>query len=313
LAELPELTVYVEALRPRVLGRELESVRLEHIFFLRTAEPPLAMFEGRHVRAVERIGKRIALEAEGELFLVFHLMLTGRMRWRERGAAVPRKLGLAALDFPSGSLVVTEFGSQKRASLHCVEGQEGLDALLPLGIDALAADESSFATALTAENHTLKRALTDQRLIAGIGNTYSDEILHRARMSPYKLTQQMSASEIADLYRAMTETLGEWTDTLRAEAGNGFPEKADAIRPDRAVHGRFRQPCPVCGSPVQRISYARGECNYCPTCQTDGRLLADRSLSRLLKDDWPKSVDELEESRASASKSHKKEESNGVG
>lgn len=297
MAELPELTVYVEALEPRVVASPLEAARVRHPFFLRSADPPLESAEGRVVRGVTRRGKRIVVELEGDVYLVFHLMLTGRMRWRKRGVGIPAKHGLAAFDFPTGSLLVTEYGSQKRASLHLVAGPVELDALLPEGLDPLTADLTTFAAALKRENHTLKRALTDQRLIAGIGNTYSDEILHRARLSPFKQTSQLSPAETEGLWRATTEILTEWLDVLRAEAGDGFPERADAIRADRAVHGRYREPCPVCGSPVQRIAFTRGECNYCATCQTAGRLFADRSLSRLLKDDWPRTIEELESRR----------------
>jgi formamidopyrimidine-DNA glycosylase len=293
--ELPELTVYAEALRPRVVGRELQSARVRHPFFVRTAEPPLSSIEGSVVVAVDRRGKRIVIELEGERYLIMHLMLAGRLRWREQGASIPGKAGLAAFDFPNGTLLVTEHGSQKRASLHLIEGADTLSRLLPDGIDPLSAAPDEFRAAITAENHTLKRALTDQRLIAGIGNTYSDEILHRARLSPFRQTGQLSDDELEGLRRATRETLEHWIDVLRTEAGDSFPEKVDAIRPDRAVHGRHRQPCPVCGAPVQRIVYARGECNYCARCQTGGKVLSDRAMSRLLKDDWPSTIDELEE------------------
>ncbi len=288
----------MEALRPLIVGERLESARIQHVFFLRSAEPPIGELEGRTVESVERCGKRIVVRLEHDLYMAFHLMLTGRLRWRDRAAPIPRKVGLGAFDFPNGTLLVTEYGSRKRASLHLAAGRDALARLLPPGIDPLEAELSAFAEALTRENHTLKRALTDQRLIAGIGNTYSDEILHRARLSPFKLTRQLSDADLSELFRSTRAILTEWLEVLRDEAGEGFPEKADALRPDRAVHGKYGEPCPECGSPVQRISFARGECNYCATCQTGGKLLADRSLSRLLKEDWPSTIEELEERRA---------------
>jgi formamidopyrimidine-DNA glycosylase len=296
--ELPDVTVYVEALARRVVGEPLERVRLASPFLLRSVEPPLAAAEGRRILGVRRLGKRIVLELEGGLFLVLHLMIAGRLRWRDRGiqgpAKVPGRNGLAAFDFPSGTLLLTEAGSKKRASLHVVRGEAGLAAHDPGGLEVLEADLAAFRAALARESHTLKRALTDPHLVSGIGNAYSDEILHRARLSPFKLTGSLSPEEAERLYRAAREVLVEWTERSRREAGEGFPEKVTAFRPGMAVHGRYRQPCPVCGAPVQRILYAENEADYCPRCQTGGKLLADRVLSRLLKDDWPRTLEELE-------------------
>ncbi len=294
MPELPDVELYRECLTARIVGHTLERVQLASPFLLRTVEPPLDRALGRTVVAVRRLGKRVVIALEGELFLVFHLMIAGRLRWRPRGAPVPRKVGLAAFEFSSGTLLVTEASSRKRASLHVVAGEDGLRALDPGGIEALESDLAAFRAALLAENHTLKRALTDPRLFSGIGNAYSDEILHRARLSPIALTTQLHEAEIARLYDATQVTLRDWLDRLRAETGTGFPEHVTAFRETMAVHGRYRKPCPDCGAPVQRIAYAENETNYCARCQTGGRLLADRALSRLLKQDWPRTLEELE-------------------
>jgi formamidopyrimidine-DNA glycosylase len=292
--ELPDVTVYVESLRPRVVGRPIERARIASPFLLRSVDPPVSAVEGRNVRSVERLGKRIVLGTDGDLFLVLHLMIAGRLRWRDRGVKVPRKYGLAAFDFPNGSLLLTEMGARKRASLHVVRGREALRAHDPGGIDVLAADLAGFRAALTRGNHTLKRALTDPRALSGIGNAYSDEILHRARLSPLRWTSRLTDDEVARLHEATRSTLREWIDRLRAEAGDRFPEKVTAFHPQMAVHGRYRQPCPDCGAPVQRIVYAENETNYCARCQTGGKVLADRALSQLLKRDWPKTLEEWE-------------------
>jgi len=294
MPELPDVELYRECLTARIVGHTLERVQLASPFLLRTVEPPLDRALGRTVVAVRRLGKRVVIALEGELFLVFHLMIAGRLRWRPRGAPIPRKVGLAAFEFSSGTLLVTEASSRKRASLHVVAGEDGLRALDPGGIEVLASDLAAFRAALLAENHTLKRALTDPRLFSGIGNAYSDEILHRARLSPIALTTQLDEAEIARLYDATQVTLRDWLDRLRAETGTGFPEHVTAFRETMAVHGRYRKPCPDCGAPVQRIAYAENETNYCARCQTGGRLLADRALSRLLKQDWPRTLEELE-------------------
>jgi len=295
MPELPDVTVYVEALAARVAGVALERVRVASPSLLRTYEPPLRAAEGRHVVGVERLGKRIVLALEGELFLSVHLMIAGRLRWRDAGVKIPKKVGLAAFDFPSGSLLLTEASPKKRAALHVLAGRTALEALDAGGIDVLSSTPESFGAALTLENHTLKRALTDPRLFSGIGNAYSDEILHRARMSPVTLTSRLTDDEIAHLHAATLATLGDWIERTRRETGDGFPEKVTAFREGMAVHGRAGSPCPVCGTPVQRIAYADNETNYCPTCQTKGKLLADRALSRLLREDWPKTLEELEE------------------
>ncbi|TMA81690.1 MAG: formamidopyrimidine-DNA glycosylase [Deltaproteobacteria bacterium] len=294
MPELPDVELYRECLTARIVGHTLERVQLASPFLLRTVEPPLDRALGRTVVAVRRLGKRVVIALEGELFLVFHLMIAGRLRWRPRGAPIPRKVGLAAFEFSSGTLLVTEASSRKRASLHVVAGEDGLRALDPGGIEVLASDLAAFRAALLAENHTLKRALSDPRLFSGIGNAYSDEILHRARLSPIALTTQLDEAEIARLYDATQVTLRDWLDRLRAETGTGFPEHVTAFRETMAVHGRYRKPCPDCGAPVQRIAYAENETNYCARCQTGGRLLADRALSRLLKQDWPRTLEELE-------------------
>jgi len=292
MPELPDIALYLHALTPRVVGRRLERVRVASPFVLRTADPPVADLAGREVRDVRRLGKRIVLGFEGDYFAVLHLMIAGRLHWKAAGAAVPRRSGLAAFDFPNGALLLTEAGTKHRASLHVVHGATALAAHDPGGLDILGATLAQFRAALTRESHTLKQALTDPRLLDGIGNAYSDEILHAARLSPLRLTTQVGDAEIERLFRAAQQTLTGWLERLRAETGEAFPEKVTAFREGMAVHGRFRQPCPACGSPVQRIRYAENEVNYCATCQTGGRLLADRSLSRLLKSDWPRSLDE---------------------
>jgi formamidopyrimidine-DNA glycosylase len=295
LPELPDVVVYIEALTPRIVGQPLQRVNLLSPFVLRSVDPPIASVHGRVVRRLRRLGKRIVLAFDDDLFLVLHLMIAGRLRWREPGQkpGMGPKLILATLEFPNGTLFFTEASSKKRASMQLVTGEEALAGIDRGGMEPLDATLEEFRDALTRENHTVKRALTDPRLFSGIGNAYSDEILHAARMSPLKPTQSMSAGEIERLYGATRDTLLTWIDRLRASIGQGFPEKVTAFRDDMAVHGRFRKPCPVCGSPVQRIVYAENECNYCARCQTGGRLLADRSLSRLLKTDWPKSIDEI--------------------
>ena len=295
MPELPDITIYIEALRARLLNQPLEKIRLGNPFLLRTFEPPIRTAEGKQVVGFERIGKRIVFELEDELFLVFHLMITGRFHWKKRGIAVPRKYGHAAFDFPLATLLLTEMGTKKRASLHLVQGREGLREHDPGGLEIFDADLTSFQAALTRENHTLKRTLTDPHVFSGIGNAYSDEILHRAKLSPIKQTKQLSDDEIARLFQATRGCMQEWIERLRKESGNSFPERVTAFRDDMAVHGKYRRPCPVCGAPVQRIVYAENETNYCAKCQTGGKLLADRSLSRLLKDDWPRTVEEMEE------------------
>jgi formamidopyrimidine-DNA glycosylase len=295
--ELPDVTVYIEALRPRVQGRVLERVEVVSPFLLRTFDPPLEATHGRTVEGLFRLGKRIVWSLGDELYLVLHLMIAGRLHWKPPGTRPPGKVGLAAFHFATGTLTLTEAGSKKRASLHVVRGREALAAHDPGGLEVLDANLDAFSAALTRENHTLKRALTDPRLFSGIGNAYSDEILHAARLSPLATTRRLKPEEIARLFEATRTMLTQWTESLRREAGDGFPEKVTAFRPGMAVHGRFGQPCPVCGAAVQRIVYAENETNYCPRCQTRGRVLADRSLSRLLKDDWPRTLEELEEGR----------------
>jgi len=294
MPELPDVEVYLEALRERILGRRLLAVRLRSPFLLRSVDPPLRRAEGRAVVDLRRLGKRIALGLEGDLFLVVHLMIAGRLHWKPAGAKIPGRLGLAAFDFDGGTLLLTEAGSKKRASLHVVQGEAALRSFARGGLEVLDADLPGFRAALAIESHTLKRALTDPRLFSGIGNAYSDEILHRARLSPMRLTRRLTDDEAARLFDATRSVLTEWTARLRRERGAGFPEKVTAFRDGMAVHGRFGKPCPDCGAPVQRIVYADNECNYCPRCQTEGRILADRALSRLLKDDWPRSIEELE-------------------
>ena len=306
MPELPDITIYVEALRPRVVGQTLEHVRIVGPFLLRTVEPEIGAAEGKLVVGVQRLGKRAVLRlrdesgapgpAAGDLFLVFHLMIAGRFRWLRRGVRPPGKIGLAAFDFPTGTLILTEASTQKRASLHLVRGEAGLSALDSGGIEVLQAGAAAFGEALRRENHTLKRALTDPRLFSGIGNAYSDEILHAARLSPIMLTGKLTDEQVGRLHAATQSTLARWIDALRRQFGERFPGPGDitAFRPDFAVHGRFGEPCPVCGTAVQRIRYAENETNYCPRCQTEGRILADRSLSRLRHDDWPRTVEELE-------------------
>src|SRR5438067_10838582 len=295
MPELPDVTVYLEALAARVRGRKLLGVRLASPFVLRTIDPPLSAAAGKKVGGLRRVGKRLVLELEGDLFLVIHLMIAGRLRWLEAGAKIPGKVGLAAFDFDSGTAVLTEVASKKRASIHLLRGEQAVREMDRGGIEPLDASLALFREALLRENHTLKRSLTDPRLFSGIGNAYSDEILHRARLSPVQVTHKLDEDEMARLHRATQEVLREWVDRLRAETGAAFPEKVTAFREGMAVHGRYRKPCPVCGTAVQRIAYADNETNYCPRCQTGGRILSDRSLSRLLKEDWPRTVEELEE------------------
>jgi formamidopyrimidine-DNA glycosylase len=294
MPELPDIVVYIEALEKRILGQVLDDLRLVSPFLLRTADPPLASVKGKRVRELRRIGKRIAIGLEDDLWLVLHLMIAGRLHWHKRGAKVSRPRGLAAFDFPHGTLLWTEAGSQKRASLHVVRGEAGLSALDPGGLEVLDTDVDHFAAVLTSANHTLKRALTDPRLFSGIGNAYSDEILFEAKLSPLALTQKLSREEIERLFVAIRTTLARWVDELRVETGDGFPEKVTAFRENMAVHGRYKQPCVRCGAKIQRIRYAANETNYCPECQTHGKLLADRALSRLLREDWPRTLEELE-------------------
>ena len=294
MPELPDVVVYIEHLRNRLAGRTLQGVRLVNPFVLRSVTPAMASARGKEVVGVRRIGKRIVIALEGELFLVLHLMIAGRLRWLEKDAKLPGRITLAAFEFQSGTLVFTEAGTKRRASLHLVEGEAALAAMDPGGLDVLAAGFREFADRVKRENHTLKRALADPRLFSGIGNAYSDEILHRAKLSPFAQTVSLSEEAVTRLYDATRATLAEWTERLRREAGADFPEKVTAFREGMAVHGRFRKPCPVCGAPVQRIVYAENETNYCARCQTDGKILADRALSRLLKASWPRSIDELD-------------------
>jgi formamidopyrimidine-DNA glycosylase len=298
--ELPDITVYVEALQRRIVGEPLLEVRVRSPFLVRSVTPPLSSAVGRRVVEVRRLGKRIVAEFEGELFLVLHLMIAGRLRWRDTGKKPVARIDLAAFEFPSGTLLLTEAGSKRRASLHVVEGEGALRDFDRGGLEVLDATLAEFAARLTSESHTVKRALTDPRLFSGIGNAYSDEILHRARLSPVKLTGRLSDDELRRLFDATQAILVEWTERLRAETADGFPEKVTAFREGMAVHGRFGKPCPVCGTPVQRIRYADNETNYCATCQTEGRLLADRALSRLLKQDWPRSLEEMDELKSGA-------------
>jgi formamidopyrimidine-DNA glycosylase len=295
LPELPDVVVYLEALERRILGRRLEGLRVTSPFVLRTVDPPASALAGRRVLLLRRIGKRLVWGLEGDLFIVIHLMIAGRLRWGAAGAKAPGKIGLAAFDFEQGTVLLTEAGSKRRASLHLLAGQSALAAFERGGLEPLDAGEGEFVQRLRLENHTLKRALTDPRLFSGIGNAYSDEILHRARLSPLRLTSRLSEEDAARLFHATRSVLVEWTERLRRETGDRFPEKVTAFRDGMAVHGRFRQPCPECGTPIQRIRYAENETNYCPACQTEGRLLADRGLSRLLREDWPRSLEELEE------------------
>jgi formamidopyrimidine-DNA glycosylase len=298
--ELPDIEVYVEAIAARVVGQPLLAVRLGSPFLLRSADPPLRSAEGKRVLAVRRMGKRIVLALEDDLLLALHLMIAGRLHWKEPGAKLPGRVGLAAFEFPAGALVLTEAGTKRRAALHLVRGEEALAALDRGGLEPLGASLDAFEAALRRGNHTLKRALTDPSLFSGIGNAYSDEILHRARLSPVKLTSRLDADEVTRLHAATQQVLSEWTERLRREAAGAFPEKVTAFRAEMAVHGRHRQPCPVCGTPVQRIVRVENEVNYCPRCQTGGQILSDRSLARLLKQDWPRTIEELEKNPALA-------------
>jgi formamidopyrimidine-DNA glycosylase len=294
MPELPDITAYLSALAPRIIGQLLTHIRIASPFLLRTVQPPIQEFEGHTIRSLRRIGKRIAIESDNGLWLVLHLMIAGRLHWRPLGAKLGGRNNLAAFDFPNGSLVLTEAGSKRRASLHLFRSEQDLKDIDPGGIDIFTTDLEGFRAALTAENRTLKRALTDPRILSGIGNAYSDEILHAARLSPIQLTQKLTDDEWQRLFNATRNTLQLWIDRLNAEASATFPEKVTAFRNDMAVHGRYQQPCPVCGQSIQRIRYADNETNYCPRCQTGGKLLADRSLSRLLGKDWPRTLDELE-------------------
>ncbi len=295
MPELPDIVVYLEALAPRISGARLDRIRIPSPFLLRSIDPPLSAVEGRTVQGLSRLGKRIAIELDGELFAVIHLMIAGRLHWKDAGATLPKRRGLAGFDFSTGTMILTEAGTKHRASLHLARGRQAVAALDPGGLDVLAADLERFRSALTRENHTLKRALTNPRLFSGIGNAYSDEILHAAQLSPLALTGRLKDDETERLYRATRETLTSWLERLRGQTGGRFPEKVTAFRAGMAVHGRYQQPCPVCGAPVQRIRYAQNEANYCARCQTGGRLLADRAFSRLLKHDWPRSLEEWEE------------------
>lgn len=290
MPELPDVVVYLEALERFIGGRVLERARVVSISLLRTYDPPLSEVEGKRVVGFRRMGKRLVLELEEDIFMVFHLMVTGRFRWRDRGLAVPRKVGHAAFDFPNGTLLLTEQGSKKRASLHVHRGAEALSEHDRGGVEPLEAGLAAFSAAVRRENRTLKRALTDPRIFSGIGNAYSDEILHRAGLSPVTLTSRLDDRSVEQLHEATVSTLADWVDRMREEVGDGFPEKVTAFRPEMAVHGKYRQPCPVCGLPVRRIVYASNETNYCAGCQTGGRILADRALSRLLKDQWPTAI-----------------------
>lgn len=297
MPELPDVEAYLAALRPRILGARLERVRLANPFILRSVDPAPAEVSGRTVRGLSRLGKRIVIVLEDERFVVLHLMIAGRLHWRAAGAKTPGKIGLAAFDFSTGTLVLTEAGTKRRASLHLVRGEDALREHDPGGLEVLETDLAEFSAALHAESHTVKRVLTDPTVFSGIGNAYSDEILHAARLSPVRLTQKITEEETARLFEATRRTLVAWTERLSAEAAERFPEHVTAFRDGMAVHGRFGQPCPVCGAPVQRIVHAENEINYCARCQTEGRLLADRALSRLLKQDWPRTLEELEERR----------------
>lgn len=294
MPELPDIVVYIEALEKRILGQTLERIRIASPFLLRTVSPPISSAEGKKVRALRRLGKRICIGLEDDLWLVLHLMIAGRLHWKKEGAAVARPRGLAAFDFSNGTLLWTEAGSQKRASLHVVAGEEGLKSLDPGGLEVLESDLEAFTSVLKSAHHTLKRALTDPRLFSGIGNAYSDEILFEAQLSPLALTQKLKDDEVERLYTATRATLTCWVERLREETGEGFPEKVTAFRDGMAVHGRYKEACPRCGTKIQRIRYAANETNYCSTCQTGGKLLADRSLSRLLREDWPRTPEELE-------------------
>jgi formamidopyrimidine-DNA glycosylase len=298
MPELPDLTVYLDFLESHIVGHTLQRIRVSSPFVLRTADPPLKAVEGKRVLGTRRLGKRLIWQLEDELFVIIHLMIAGRFRWREPGAAITAKIGLAAFDFAEGTLLLTEASPKKRASIHLVRGEAVLAEFDRGGLEVFDADLDQFRKRLLVGNHTVKRALTDPDLFSGIGNAYSDEILHRARISPVKMTGKLEEDEVQRLYSATREVMQEWIDRLRREANGGFPDKVTAFRKDMAVHGKYKAPCPVCGTPVQRIVHAENESNYCPTCQTGGRLLADRALSRLLKADWPRTIDELEQRRA---------------
>jgi formamidopyrimidine-DNA glycosylase len=297
MPELPDVTVYLEALAARVVGARLERIRLANPFVLRSVDPPPAEMVGRAVTGLRRLGKRIVIALEGELFALIHLMIAGRLHWKEAGAKLPGKIGLAALDFSTGTVTLTEAGSRRRAAIHLVRGEAALAAHDPGGLELWDADPAAFRAAITRESHTLKRTLTDPRILSGIGNAYSDEILHRARLSPVRMTRQLSEEENTRLFEAAKDTLADWIERLRREAAGEFPEGVTAFRPGMAVHGRYGRPCPDCGAPVQRIVHAENETNYCARCQTAGRLLADRALSRLLHQDWPRTLEEMEERR----------------
>lgn len=297
MPELPDIEVYIECLKPRVIGLKIQRLRVFNPFLVRTFEPPIETVIDKSIRAIYRIGKRIVFEFDGELFLVLHLMIAGRLQWKPVGAKPPGKIGLAAFDFPTGSLMLTEAGTKRRASLHLVSGKTELARHNPGGLEVLSSTVAQFGEVLRRENHTLKRTLTDPRILSGIGNSYADEILFSARLSPLLLTQRLNDNDIAKLHESTIRVLTTWRDNLRAEVGNGFPQKVTAFRPEMAVHGRFGKPCPDCGTKVQRIRYADNETNYCPRCQTDGKVLADRSLSRLLRDDWPRTIEDLEDLR----------------
>ena len=294
MPEYPDITIYIERLEALLRGQPLAQIRFSNPFFLRTADPPIKSIHGAVVRAFERLGKRIVFVFDGERYLVIHLMVAGRLHWRKRGSKLAGKTGLAVFDFPNGALLITEAGTKKRASLHYINGRAELAKLDPGGLEVFEASLEAFRSALLAENHTLKRSLTDPHIFSGIGNTYSDEILHRARLSPILLTEKLAEDQIKRLYHATRATLKEWTQRLRDEVGNSFPDKVTAFRENMAVHGRYKKPCPACGTAVLRIRYAANETNYCPKCQTGGRILADRAMSRLLKRDWPRTLEELE-------------------
>ena len=300
MPELPDVTVYLEALDARIRGARLEGLRFANPFVLRSVDPAPAEVIGRAVTGFRRLGKRIVIELEGERFVLIHLMIAGRLHWKEAGAKLPGKIGLAALDFSTGTVTLTEAGSKRRAAIHLVRGKAALATYDPGGLELFEADLATFRAALTRESHTLKRSLTDPRILSGVGNAYSDEILHRARLSPVRMTRQLSDEETARLFEAARATLADWVGRLRHDAAGGFPEGVTAFRPDMAVHGRYGKPCPDCGAPVQRIVHADNETNYCARCQTAGRLLADRALSRLLRQDWPRTLEEMEERRPTA-------------
>ncbi|MBI3580379.1 MAG: formamidopyrimidine-DNA glycosylase [Ignavibacteriales bacterium] len=300
MPELPDVTIYIESLQARVLNQPLQNIRISSPFLVRSVEPPIDAAKGKKVVGFHRIGKRIVFELEGNLFLIIHLMIAGRFHWKKLGAKPAGKIGLAAFDFPNGTLLLTEVSTKKRASLHLAQGKAALEEFNRGGLEVLSSSLDDFRSALLIENHTLKRTLTDPRLFSAIGNAYSDEILHRAALSPLRQTKQLTEEEIFRLHKATQETLNEWIERLRKQIGNEFPEKVTAFHNEMAVHGKFGKPCPVCGSKVQRIVYAENECNYCPRCQTGGKMLADRSLSRLLKADWPKTIEELENLRGNA-------------